>query len=164
MAAGDILTKQGNSIVFAASGGNVLITLTSLASVSGRKSDAVDLGSVFGPRFRVQLETKFGTAPTAGKPIEIYWASGYDTGSYDGMISAGDGGFTDTNVNRQLHLVGVMYCDDTNSVSQQQSWIFYPPSRYGVLVVYNGSDQALSSTAGDHIITFTQLIDQYQSS
>ncbi len=163
MAAGDILTKQGNSIVFAASGGNVLITLTSLSSVSGRKSDAVDLGSAFGPRYRVQLETKFATAPTAGKPIEIYWASGYDTGSYDGSVAAGDGAFTDTDLNRQLHLIGVAYADNSTN-AQQQSWVFYPPSRYGVLVVYNGGDQALSATPGDHVITFTQLIDQYQSS
>jgi hypothetical protein len=163
MAAGDILTKQGSSIVFAASGGNVLITLTSLAATAGRKSDAVDLSSTFGPRYRVQLETKFGTAPTAGKPVEIYWASGYDTGSYDGGVTAGDATFTDTDLNRQLFLIGVAYADNSTN-AQQQSWVFYPPSRYGVLVVYNGGDQALSSTAGDHAITLTQLIDQYQSS
>lgn len=163
MAAGDFLTRLGTAITLKNTGGTVALTLTSVAAGAGRKSAQVDLGATFSPRFLVTLLTKFGSAPTAGTPVEVYWASTPDGSAYDGGIAAGDDALSDADINKQLQLIGVLCADNTTN-AQQQAWMFFPPSRYGIIVVFNGTGQALSGTAGDHLVTLTPLIDQYQSS
>lgn len=61
--------NQGSSVTWAASGGTYLLTLTSLATNTGRKGAAHDFGVNFPHIVRVDLLTRFGTAPTAGKQL-----------------------------------------------------------------------------------------------
>ena len=159
--ANEILQKQGKDVTWAASGGDEVLTLTSLATVAGRKGDVHDFGATFSQRCRVKLKTDFATSPTAGDPVEVYWASSEDNSDFDSGTAQGDAAFTDTDLNKQLHLVGILAAD-ASTVSQGRSWVFDLPARYGYPVVYNGTGQSLSSTAADHELVITPLVDEIQ--
>lgn len=157
----EILQKQGTDRTWAASGGDEVLTLTSLANSAGRKGDGHDYGATHPQRFRVKLKTKFAVAPTAGNVVEVYWASSEDNTDFDSGTAAGDAAFSDTDLLKQLHFIGALPADNTTS-SQVKSWLFFLPARYGYPVIYNRSGQALSSTAGDHELVLTPLIDEVQ--
>ena len=159
--ANEILQKQLTSVTWKSSGGTRAITLTSLGAAAGRKGANHDFGATFGARCMVELLTKFAVAPTAGTTIDIYWSSSRDNSSYDSATSGTDSAFTDTDLNKQMHYVGSLFSDNTTS-AQQQSWLFFLPGRYGYPVVYNATGQALSATAGDHVLTITPLVDEVQ--
>lgn len=159
--ANQILQLQGTDRTWAASGGDEVLTLTSMANVVGRKGDGHDWGASHPARFRVKLKTDFAVSPTAGNTVEVYWASSEDNTDFDSATAAGDAAFSDTDLLKQLHFIGALPAD-ASTVSQIKSWIFYMPARYGYPVVYNRSGQALSATAGDHELVFTPLTDEIQ--
>jgi hypothetical protein len=157
----EILRKQGTTISWLASGGDEVLTLTSLANGAGRKGDTHDWAAAFPPRVIIELETVFAVAPTAGNTLDVYWVSSRDNSNFDGGIAQGDAVFSDEDALRQAHLVGVLPADDDTD-TQIVSWIFDLPGRYGFPVVFNNSGQALSGTAGDHALKITPLIDEIQ--
>jgi hypothetical protein len=155
----DLLQKQGTTVTWQASDGTYVLTLTSLATAAGRKGAGHDFGATFPLRARIALKTLFASAPTAGLPVEVYWSSSHDNTDFDAGTAAGDAAMSDTDLLRQLTFVGVLPADNTTN-SQQASWVFDIPARYGYPVVFNASGQALSSTAGDHVLSLTPLIDE----
>lgn len=156
-----ILQAQQTARVWAASGGDEVLTLTSLANNAGRKGDGHDWGASHAGRVVVELKTAFAVGPTAGNIVEVYWCSSRDNSLFDGNQAVGDAALTDTDVNKQLHWIGNLVADNVTTV-QVQSWVFYLPGRYGFPVVYNRSGQALSATAGDHRLAITPLPDEVQ--
>lgn len=159
--ANEVLRKQGTARTWKPSGGDEVLTLTSLANSAGRAGDGHDWGATFARQFIVELLTKFASAPTAGNLVEVWWASSRDGTNYDGGIAAGDAVQSDVNAIQQCYFIGNLRADDDTD-AQQQSWIFEMPGRYGFPIVYNRSGQALSGTAGDHTLTMTPLIDEIQ--
>lgn len=159
--ANEILQKQGTSVTWEPSGGDETLALTSLADGDGRQGDEHDFGATHAPRVRVELETDFAVAPTAGEVMNVYWSSSIDGTNYDAECGGSDAAFNDENDAVRLHFVGVfVVTNDTDA--QRQSWIFFLPARYGLPVVMNAAGQALSSTAGDHKLTVTPLVDEVQ--
>ena len=58
---------------FLASGGDVVLTLTSLGAGAGRQSADLDLGASAQPfMFRWRAWVKFATAPVVGETIDLY--------------------------------------------------------------------------------------------
>ena len=159
--ANEVLQKQKTAVTWKNTGGTQTLTLTSLAASAGRKGTSNDFGATFSIRVVVELLTKFATGPTAGQSLEIYWCSSRDNTNFDAGQSSSDAAFTDTDLNKQLHWIGSFIADNTTN-AQQQSWFFQLPGRYGFPVVYNATGQALSSTAGDHVLTVTPIVDEIQ--
>lgn len=161
--ANEIHLKQLTSIAWtdAGTGADNLMDLTGLANSAGRKGDGHDWGATFAPLFRVQLKLEFGTGPTSGNVVSVYWASSADNSQFDGNLSAGDAAASDTDVHRQLHFVGNLVCDNVTTV-QSQSWLFAMPARYGFPIVYNTSGQTTSTDSADNTITFTPLVTEVQ--
>ena len=159
--ANEIRQKQIAAVTFKASGGSAAFTLTSLGAAAGRKAASYDFTATFGAKVVVELLTKFAVSPVAGTTLDVYWCSSRDNSAFDAGQASSDAAFTNLDLNKQLHYVGSLIADDTTN-AQQQSWLFYLPGRYGFPVVYNGTGQALSATAGDHILTVTRILDEVQ--
>lgn len=159
--ANEILQKQKTPVTWKSSGGSAVITLTSVATSAGRKGASYDFGSPFGARVVIELLTKFGSSPTSGNVVEVWWCSSRDNTNFDAALTSGDAAASDTDVIRQCHWVGNLIADNTTT-AQSQSWLFYLPGRYGFPIVFNRSGQSLSGTAGDHVITVTSIIDEIQ--
>lgn len=147
---------QGTSVVWTSSGGDHVLTLTSLANANGRQGDKHDFGATFPERVRIELTVDFNAAPTAGLTMDVYWASSDDGTNYDGECTGSDAAFALADCVR-LHYVGSLVAsNDTDP--QRASWVFFLPARYGLPVVYNASGQALTATGTDQIVTVTPLV------
>ncbi len=157
----DILQEQRTARTWMASGGDEVLTLTSLATAAGRKGDGHDWGASFAANVIVTLKTKFAVGPTSGNVLQVWWASSPDNTDFDGGLSAGDGAASDTDIIRQCFWIGNLVADNTTN-AQQQSWFFRMPTRYGFPIVFNNSGQALGSTAGDHKLTIVPIGDEVQ--
>lgn len=159
--ANEVLQKQLTPRIWATSGGDEVMTLTALATNVGRKGDGHDWGAAFCARVIVELEMEFGTNPTSGAVVSVYWASSRDNSQFDANLAAGDAAASDTDVHRQLHWIGNLICDNVTTV-QRQSWLFFLPGRYGFPVVFNTSGQTSSSDVGDNTLVITPLADEIQ--
>ncbi len=143
-----------------ASGGDAAITLTSLANGSARESTKLDLGAQRSRRYKVTFETKLNAAGTNLSEVEIY-------ANFSGSATAGtdnNGGATGTDaafsnaseLKHQWTPIGSLAVSNAAGTGlQRQSWLMVPLDRYPSFLVVNNSGQALSGTAGDHIITIT---------
>lgn len=147
---------QGTSVVWTSSGGDEVITLTSLADDAGRQGDEHDFGANFPEYVHVRLELDFNVAPTAGEFVILMWASSVDGTNYDGECTGADAAYSSENDLWRLWHVGSLKCTNDTDL-QATSWRFKLPARYGLPVVFNKSGQALTATGTDQKITVTPM-------
>jgi len=154
----------GTPKVWRASGGDYTLTLTSLADQAARqgaKGDFNDgtLGTI--PEYiDILLETKMAVAAANGTIIEV-WCGQSDnataTTNNPAGLTGSDAAFgTPTEYKLQLDFVGALALSNNAATgTQKQKFRCYPTTRYWIPVIVNLGGQALSSTAGDHILTCT---------
>jgi hypothetical protein len=149
------------------------LTLTSLASsatlVAGRESTAVDNTSTLAVDYLVSGKTKMGAAaPTANTFLEVWvYAEIEDTPEYPDPFDGIDSAETATSRNWLMaaaKLAVVVTFDATaNQVygiapfSVAQLYGGNVPKRWGLFIT-QGSGQALSSTAGDHVFSAMPIL------
>jgi len=176
----EILVKDGTAIVladttdYAGDGGarTNQIDLTSIASTEARQSDKIDLLEARAARFSVTLCVEFDVAPSSGNIVSLYFAPSISetAGTANpGGVSGADSAYTGTASDsladsiKQLDLIGALVCtSDAATVVNLQPFTYFPPTRYGSVVVYNEADQAFEGDAVEMFVTFTPLIDEAQ--
>ena len=160
--------KLGTAIVLKNTGGDAVLTLTSLATVSYRQGAKFDLGANPEEMYVVRLKTAFAVAPTAGGALQVWIAgSPHATAANENPagLSGADAAYTGYNANAaasaaQLHqsFVGQIATVALTDGQLADVGIFRPLHRYAIPLFYNGGSQALSSTAADHEIALYPLI------
>jgi hypothetical protein len=136
---------------FLASGGDVVLTLTSLGAGAGRQSANLDFGAGAQPfMFRWRAWVKFATAPVVGETIDIYIKTNDGT-HYDNDDGTGDAAVSAEDKLKNLQLIGSIVVDEASATPEFSASgtvaIFEP---YLQLVFWNATANALSSTAADH--------------
>lgn len=153
---------------------NAAITLASLANGNGtttgaRQSARLDLGigSLFSrsQRYRVMATFEIAATPSAGQTIDLYWSPSTESDpgvGNQGGASGNDSAYTGYNNNNLASLkhcifIGSLVVTANATPTVQAGFVgtFTPPTRYGSLIVYNGSGAALHSTEASQAITFT---------
>ena len=89
--ANKVLMQEETTKVWTASGGDYALTLSSVSAGAVRVGEQGDLGAA--PRSRWHkwryVNDSFGSAPTVGQSVDVYWASG--DGTYtDGNVGTSD--------------------------------------------------------------------------
>jgi hypothetical protein len=108
----------------------------------------------------VYFTSSVGSAATAGKEVELYWApsnSATAGTNNPGGVSGTDATFNTTpdEYKAQLVFIGSLPLSNNAGTAVQSIWLsFVPPQRYGSPVIVNKSGQTLGGTAGDHTLTF----------
>lgn len=159
--ANEVLIKTGTTKVWATSGGDAVITLTSLANGAGRVGGAVDMGATRAGRYRVTIITDFNASPTAGNPLEVYLVRSDDNTTRDGALGSSDAAVSDGDIRAQCLFCGVLAADNTTT-TQNTSFEVDTGARYLSPLIWNASGQALSGTAGDHAVRVTPIIPEIQ--
>lgn len=151
-------------------GGSELLTLTSLATVTGRQGARHDFGVITNARehlFDWWFFMQFATVPVVDDEIDIYW-KGYHQGGSHGM---NDDGNADVAVSaedklRNLIYLGSLIVDEASATPEFSTgnkddpiWI---PHRYGMPVIWNATADAFSSTAAEHGFILTPVVPQAQ--
>lgn len=152
-------------ITFLASGGDVTFTQTSVASGAGRQSAQHDFGAAaraFAYKWRAWV--KFATTPVVGETVDFYLKTS------DGTHSDNDDGTTDAAVSSEDKLSNLRYiksiivdeASSTPEFSASGEMVIY--DRYAQVVMWNASEDDLSSTAADHGFSLTPIPVQGQDS
>lgn len=154
----------GTPLVWQASGGDYVLTLTSLASDAARQGDKGDLYDSVNGRLPhvldVMLQSAVAVAATTGLKIELWAgesASGGAGTNNPGGLTGADGALSSPDqLKRQLYWIGGLTLANALGTGQQrQRFAYTPTARCFLPVVVNKSGQALSGTAGDHVLTVT---------
>ncbi len=154
----------GTALTWQASGGDKVLTMTSLASGSARAGDksATLLDGTLGKPelLDIVLETKAGSAVTNGLQTEIYIGeSSSATAGTDnpGGLSGSDAAYANPSEKKlQLNYVGGFnYSNALGTGAQRQRFTYAPLAICIIPVIVNNSGQSFSGTAGDHILTIT---------
>jgi hypothetical protein len=157
------LQTTGTALSWKASGGDYALTLTSLASAAARQGAKGDLGANWARRWAVLLATSMATGAN-GTLIELYWAPSLSaTAANDnpGGCSGADAAFaTPAEYKLQLIPIGSLaVSNNAGAAIQKQVFEFYPPTRYGMPVVVNGTAVALGATATDHEVRLSPDVE-----
>lgn len=168
----EILIKDGTDLVWTSSGGDHVITLTSLANGSYRQGAKGDFTAARGRQFLVTVQIDSdATGADAGGTAELWmsWSnSGTAATANDGGASGSDAAYTGYSSNaadsvKQLQRIGELPMHEVaNSIQRIALGIITVPKRYGSPVILNNSGQAFGNTATDHRIEFHPIIDESQ--
>lgn len=154
----------GTTATWQASGGTYTLTLTSLASAAARQGAKGDLSDLTAsnnlPEVLMFLfETKAGAAVAnaTNKLTLLIGESNSGTAGTNnpaGLTGSDASLGTPAEYTLQLNRAGALNMSNNAATGAQKQWIaYYPTSRYIIPVVYNQTNQSLSGTAGDHILT-----------
>lgn len=159
----NIMVEDGTAIVWTSSGGDLAITLTSLANNAGRIGAVHDRGATRSRRLRFEFQVDFGTSPTKGTTVDLYLATSADNTSWDGGTSPTNAALGSVDTLPQYVYVGSIILDDITSPMQRASFEIELSARYIAPVVYNnGSGQSLTATGTDQIIKMIPIVDEIQ--
>lgn len=161
--ANEILIKYGITTTWTSSGGDLAITLTSLADNTGRIGAVKDRGTPRGRKLRIWFQVDFASAPTKGRTVDLYLATSEDNTNWDGGTAPTNAALGSVDTLPQYMYVGSIVLDDITSPNQSTSFEVECSARYIAPVVYNnGTGQALTSTGTDQIIRITEVKDEIQ--
>lgn len=180
----EVLVKNDTPIVWAKSGSFSAgthgytrtheIDLNALADAAARQGAKADLGAVRAARYAVRIGIEFDVAPTVDpdNSLRVYWAASSSataaTGN-DGGTSGSDGAYKASEEEewvRQLIYIGALdFTADAEPTVQIQTICpyFFPPTQYGMPVLFNDSGQALEGAADNHFIALEPIPDEIQT-
>ena len=144
-------------------GGDELLTLTSVAAGAGRQGALHDFGtSARSPAFTWRAYVIMATTPVVGETIDIYWKTS------DGTHPDNDDGTGDIAVSAEDKLKNLQYMGSIiiDEASTTPDFVAHGSllheHRHGSPVFWNATADALSSTATDHGFILTPVPYQGQ--
>jgi hypothetical protein len=154
----------GTAITWTSSGGDKVLTGTSLTNGSARQGDKsaswVDATKGLPELIEVRFDTGVGSAATAGKQVELY--VGESDSATAGTNNPGNLGGADAALSNpdeltpQLLFVGALVLSNARGTNvQSQRFRFRPVCAYSIPVIYNLSGQTLSATGTDTKVVMT---------
>lgn len=157
--------RYGTPIVWKNTGGNYAITLASLAATKGRCGVKADLGETIWPNYAVSIALEFGSAPTAGGVVEVYWSSSSNNTTFMGGATGTDAAYKDgeeAEWAKQLTFVASFVCTADGSGTVQNQFLGYlkPPARYGCPVIINKTSQSIINNNTNSVLTLTPVMEE----
>lgn len=177
----EVLHKVGTPVVFAdttdysstASGYTRThqIDLTSLADGAARQSAKADFGATRARLYAVFAGIEFDVAPTAGEVVSFYMsfsASGTAGTGNDAGASGSDGAYqagSEAEWLSQAMWIGNLVATADAATTVQRVCVnpgLWLPQRYGQIIVYNQSGQALEGDAVEQYVALVPIVDEVQ--
>ena len=148
------------------------LSLAALADGAARQGAKADLGNPRPNKYAVTMRLEYDVAPADDTAAYLYWApslSGTAATANPAGTTGSDAAYTGTAGStlaeslQQLIIIGVLpLTNDADTIIQQKTFWFAPPTRYGMPVVYNAGGQALEGDDVEMSITFTPEDDEVQ--
>lgn len=154
------------AIKFVSSGGDVVLTLTSVANGAGRISAQYDRGTGAKPGlYVIQAVLKAAAALAVGAQAEVYLVQTSVSADVPGNLGTTDAAVSSADKRRNLGAPVVVINADSvtngeNQISNANIIEIY--GRYVSVVVWNALGQALHSTGTNSYVTITPVPPQVQ--
>ena len=157
-----VLGTLGTALNFAATGGDVTFTTTSLAAGAGKISDSYAVPSSSGRLFSFRAKAKWASAPTINDYVDVYLIRS-DGSTVDGGFTLGDDDLTvDDALEAQLRscqkICQIKAFAASTAQMSHSGYIWIAEGTIGVIYV-NRSAVALSSTASENEFVLTPVED-----
>ena len=150
--------NEGTILSWKDSGGDYVMSLQNLATVSGQQGARHDFGvAARSPRFAWRLGVEFETQPVLNEFIGIYakTSDGTDPDNDDGT---GDAAVSAEDKLSNLSRIGTLLVDEAIvDVQMAKSGIILLPHRYFQPVVWNFTVDSLQNTANINVFTLTPV-------
>lgn len=159
-----IYMQPAAQITWLASGGDNVLTLTSLGAGAGRQGALDDFGATTARSrlYEWRAFVKFATAPVVGEYVAIYGKTGDGT-HRDNDDGTGDSAVSAEDKLRNLVRLGSIIVDEASTTPEfSASGLILINSREFAPVFWNATADALSSTAADHGFSLTPVPDEVQ--
>ena len=152
-------------------GGDALLTLTSLAAGAGRQGARHDFGAITTARahlFDWVFFMQFATQPVVDESVRIYWKGYHQAGSH----AMNDDGNSDAAVSaedklKNLIYLGALIVDEASATPEFAAFNkgdpIWLPHQFGMPVFWNETADAFSATAADHGFILTPIVPQAQA-
>lgn len=174
--AGDFSPTAANDLRVTTDGSfelDVEMVLAALADGAAVQSAKFDLGAKWAEMYRIRTCFEFAATPVAGNLVRLYLATTHHatagTANLAGL-SGTSGAYTGINANLEasLNLLGLPrfhHCtaDLTGAVQVGDAGLFFPKSRYGILVAVNGSGAAFHSDDVESHIVLDPELPEFQA-
>lgn len=133
------------------------ISLASIGAAAGRLSTQVDNSTTAAERVQIVAKIESGTAPTAGGTYRFYLVR-YDN---NGTPYASEGlGTSDAAVATEpsnAQFIGSIVVTNSGNAFFYGDFIVENPGYKWGVVFWNGTDQALNATGGNHYVRYNTL-------
>lgn len=147
------------------SGGDLAITLTSLASGAGRQGAQKDFGAgatARARRYSWRFWTQFATTPVLYEVVGVFWKSG-DADALDNDDGTGDIAVSAQDKLLNLVHIGTLVVDEAAAdIEMSTGGVIETDERYGMPVIWNYTADALTATAAEHGFTLTPIPPEIQ--
>lgn len=146
------------------SGGDELLTLTSVAAGAGRQGAMHDFGATTARsrRYVWRAFVKFATTPVLDEVIRIYLKTGDGT-QFDNDDGTGDAAVSAEDKLKNLTYIGSIIVDEaSNTPVFSASGEIEVSERQVAPVFWNATADVFSATAADHGFWFTPVPDEIQ--
>ncbi len=159
------LAAPETAIVFAASGGDVVHTCTSLGASEGKQSAQHDFGdSARAFLYRWRATAQFTTTPVVNQSIDYYYKSALTASTdLDNDDGTGDIDVSHADKLKNLHFIGSIIVDEGALVEFVGSGTIAIYERFVHIVCWNDTADDLSATAADMSFTLTPISIQGQA-
>lgn len=164
--ANKVYQHDETAITWLASAGTNVLTLTSLGASAGRQGALYDFGTAARARDYVwRFYCKFATTPVVAERITVYWKTSDGTNP-DNDDGTGDAAVSAQDKLRNLRILGHLEVDEASTTPTFVASGYLPAAlvshRYGAPVIWNGTADALSSTAAEHGFQITPVPPEVQ--
>jgi hypothetical protein len=167
MATNQILHTPLTPVVFTSSGGDVVITLGSLANGAGRVSAQWDRGAGSKPAlYTIQAKMKAAAALAVGASLEVYLLQSYSTDYVPGNVGIVDADLAGTDKRRNLGAPVITISADSTTNGENQfsnSYVVEVYGRYVSVAVWNALGQALHATGTNSLVVLTPYVPDIQA-
>ncbi len=148
-----------------------------LGALAARQSTQADLGATRAASYSIMMSLEMATDPVAGETVDLYWAPSVDSTAGDGNTGGTTGvdgayvgypgpvstlaeGLADLMYIGSMHLAVMNDADDVHIAYIGK---FFPPDRYGSLVVVNGSAaDVFHSDDVEFAVSFQPIVTEVQ--
>ena len=142
---GYVKVEQGTAVVWGHPGGSGVtkdLSLNNLGIDAGRMGVYADLGSTFEEEHAVFLWVESGTAPSAGKTVQLFLAASHTASNWAGGVSGADAAYKaaeEDEWKKQLGppVVTLIATNDANTIMYQAPRLWRPPAQYVAPMVLN---------------------------
>lgn len=161
MATNKIYYAPGTSSKFVSSGGDVVLTLTSVGNGAGRVSAQLDRGAGAQPGlYQIQAVLKAAAALAVGAQAEVYLLQTHVSADVPGNLGTSDAAVSAADKRRNLGAPVVVLNADSTSDGELQisnSNVVEIYGRYVSIMVWNALGQALHGTGTNSYVRITPV-------
>lgn len=160
--ANKVYVRQETALVWKASGGDELLTPTSLAASAGRQGAYRNLGTAARAReYTWRAWIKPGATRVVGEIVGVFLATSDGT-IYDNDDGTGDIAVSSVDKLRNLRQIGAIVIDENAAVTMAASGTIWIDAQHAAPVIWNYTANSLSATAGDFGFELIPVPDEVQ--